>query len=136
MIAGVRFMLSLFLAGGISTSRQVFTGAFTATSAAMTTKTVLVPIADDSEEIETTCITDTLARCGASVTVASVKPDGALACEMSRGIQFPADATLEEAASRDFDAVVSPGGMPGARHLRECAALARRLQKQREAHQR
>ena len=133
MIAGVRFMLSLFLAGGISTSRQVFTGAFTATSAAMTTKTVLVPIADDSEEIETTCITDTLTRFGASVTVASVKPDGELVCKMSRGIKFLADTTIEEAASREFDAVVLPGGMPGAQHLRDCDALTRLLKKQKES---
>ena len=37
---------------------------------------VLVPIADGSEEIETTCITDTLVRAGASVTVASVTGTG------------------------------------------------------------
>ena len=33
--------------------------------------TVLVPVADDSEEIETACITDTLTRAGAEVVVAS-----------------------------------------------------------------
>ena len=37
------------------------------------TKRVLVPIADDCEDIETTCITDTLVRFGAEVVVASVK---------------------------------------------------------------
>ena len=51
----------------------------------MTAKRVLVPIGDGSEEIETTCITDTLTRFGASVTVASVMPD--LVCTMSRGIK-------------------------------------------------
>jgi 4-methyl-5(b-hydroxyethyl)-thiazole monophosphate biosynthesis len=50
-------------------------------------KRVLVPIADDSEEIETTCITDTLTRFGAEVVVASVKPGGELLCKMSRGIK-------------------------------------------------
>lgn len=50
-------------------------------------KRVLVPIADDSEEIETTCITDTLARFGAEVVVASVKPGGELVCKMSRGVK-------------------------------------------------
>ena len=35
---------------------------------------VLVPVADGSEEIETSCITDTLTRCGCQVTVASVVP--------------------------------------------------------------
>ena len=51
------------------------------------TKRVLVPIADDSEEIETTCITDTLTRFGAEVVVASVKANGDLLCKMSRGIK-------------------------------------------------
>jgi hypothetical protein len=50
-------------------------------------KRVLVPIADDSEEIETTCITDTLTRFGAEVVVASVKPGGELLCKMSRGLK-------------------------------------------------
>jgi hypothetical protein len=50
-------------------------------------KRVLVPIADDSEEIETTCITDTLTRFGAEVVVASVKPGGQLLCKMSRGVK-------------------------------------------------
>ena len=53
----------------------------------MSTKRVLVPIADDSEEIETTCITDTLTRFGAEVVVASVKANGDLLCKMSRGIK-------------------------------------------------
>lgn len=52
----------------------------------MAAKRVLVPIADDSEEIETTCITDTLTRFGAEVVVASVKANGDLLCKMSRGI--------------------------------------------------
>lgn len=49
-------------------------------------KRVLVPIADGSEEIETVSIQDTLVRCGAQVTVASVM-SGKLTCKMSRGIQ-------------------------------------------------
>jgi hypothetical protein len=49
-------------------------------------KRVLVPIGEGSEEIETTCITDTLTRFGAEVTVASVMP-GELVCKMSRGIK-------------------------------------------------
>ena len=56
-----------------------------------TKKKVLVPIADGSEEIETTCITDTLVRFGADVSVASVKPGGELVCTMSRGIKVSHD---------------------------------------------
>jgi hypothetical protein len=54
------------------------------------TKRVLVPIAEGSEEIETTCITDTLTRFGADVIVASVMPD-TLLCKMSRGIKVRHD---------------------------------------------
>ena len=50
--------------------------------------TVLVPVADDSEEIETSCITDTLTRAGAEVVVASVMPE--LQVRMSRGLKVAA----------------------------------------------
>jgi 4-methyl-5(b-hydroxyethyl)-thiazole monophosphate biosynthesis len=50
-------------------------------------KQVLIPISDGSEEIETTCLQDTLVRFGAEVTVASVKANGELVCTMSRGIK-------------------------------------------------
>ena len=98
-----------------------------------TAKRVLVPIADDSEEIETACITDTLARFGAEVTVASVKPDGELVCKMSRGIKFMADVTIDEAAAEEWDLIALPGGMPGAEHLRDCNALIEILKKQKDA---
>ena len=68
-----------------------------------------MPISDGSEEIETTAIQDTLVRCGAEVTVASVKPDGDLVCKMSRGIKVMADMTIDEASKDDYDLVVLPG---------------------------
>ena len=77
-------------------------------------KTVLVPIADDSEEIETACIQDTLVRAGAAVTVASVMPDGRLQCKMSRGLKVVADTSIDECAAKEWDAIALPGGMPGA----------------------
>ena len=88
-------------------------------------KYVLVPIADGSEEIETACITDTLTRFGAKVTVASVKPDQDLLCIMSRGLKVMADCTINDAAATSelWDMIVLPGGMPGAEHLRDCTTL-------------
>lgn len=97
------------------------------------TKRVLVPIADDSEEIETSCITDTLTRFGASVTVASVKPDGELVCKMSRGIKFMADTTIDAAVKEEWDLIALPGGMPGAEHLRDSEPLIALLEKQKAA---
>ncbi|CAJ1952528.1 unnamed protein product [Cylindrotheca closterium] len=92
-------------------------------------KRVLVPVAEGSEEIETTCITDTLTRFGAEVTIASVMP-GELVCKMSRGIKVMADVNIDEAAKEEWDLIVLPGGMPGAEHLRDSAALIGLLEKQ------
>jgi len=91
-------------------------------------KRVLVPIGDGSEEIETTCITDTLARFGAHVTVASVMPH--LVCRMSRGIKVVADVSIDDASKETWDMIALPGGMPGAEHLRDSATLISMLEKQ------
>eukprot|EP00580_Thalassiosira_gravida_P001050 CAMPEP_0201601262 /NCGR_PEP_ID=MMETSP0492-20130828/2252_1 /ASSEMBLY_ACC=CAM_ASM_000837 /TAXON_ID=420259 /ORGANISM="Thalassiosira gravida, Strain GMp14c1" /LENGTH=185 /DNA_ID=CAMNT_0048064411 /DNA_START=226 /DNA_END=783 /DNA_ORIENTATION=+ len=96
----------------------------------MAAKRVLVPIADDSEEIETTCITDTLTRFGAEVVVASVKADGELVCKMSRGVKMVADIPIDDATGQDWDLVALPGGMPGAEYLRDSAPLISILEKQ------
>lgn len=96
-----------------------------------TAKQVLVPIADGSEEIETTCITDTLTRFGASVTIASVMPD--LTCTMSRGIKIVADVSIQDVVGKDWDLIALPGGMPGAEHLRDSKELIDLLEKQNNA---
>ena len=94
-------------------------------------KRVLVPIADDSEEIETSCIQDTLVRFGAEVVVASVKPGGELVCKMSRGLKVMADVSIDEAVKQsNWDLIALPGGMPGAEHLRDCEPLISLLEKQ------
>jgi len=91
-------------------------------------KVVLVPIADGSEEIETTCITDTLVRAGAAVVIASVmeKKD----VTMARGLKVTAEKLIEECKEMEFDAIACPGGMPGAKHLSESTTLTDLLKKQ------
>ena len=98
-----------------------------AASTGATQKRVLVPIADGSEEIETCCITDTLVRAGAEVTVASV--EATTTCTMSRGLKVVADALVTD-VSGDWDLVALPGGMPGAERLRDSDALDAILRKQ------
>ena len=98
-----------------------------AASTGATQKRVLVPIADGSEEIETCCITDTLVRAGAEVTVASV--EATTTCTMSRGLKIVADALVTD-VSGDWDLVALPGGMPGAERLRDSDALDAILRKQ------
>mmetsp|Transcript_13142 Transcript_13142/g.37530 ORF Transcript_13142/g.37530 Transcript_13142/m.37530 type:complete len:188 (-) Transcript_13142:126-689(-) len=91
---------------------------------------VLVPVANDSEEIETACITDTLVRAGAEVTVASVMDT--LQVKMSRGLKILADCSIEECKDKEWDAIACPGGMPGAEHLRDCTTLVTLLKAQSE----
>ena len=97
-------------------------------------KQVLVPIANGSEEIETTCITDTLTRFGAKVTIATVHTDGSLVCTMSRGLKVVADCSIQDIQAEScWDLIVLPGGMPGAEHLRDSAPLVQLLQQHKAA---
>ncbi|HPD46543.1 MAG TPA: DJ-1/PfpI family protein [Anaerohalosphaeraceae bacterium] len=93
-------------------------------------KTVLVAIADGIEEIESVCVIDTLRRAGAEVTVASVD---SLQVTASRGVKLVADKLIGDCEGETFDLIVLPGGMPGAEHLRDCAALAEMLKAQKAA---
>lgn len=92
-------------------------------------KTVLVPIADGCEEIETACIVDVLRRAEADVTIASV---GKLQITASRGMKFVADKLISECVNDTYDLVVLPGGMPGAEHLRDSADLVKILKRQQQ----
>lgn len=92
--------------------------------------TVLVPVADGTEELEAVAIIDVLRRAGAAVTVASVS--GRRQITASRGVVITADALIEDCTATDFDLVVLPGGIPGAEHLRDSAPLTRMLKTQRE----
>jgi 4-methyl-5(b-hydroxyethyl)-thiazole monophosphate biosynthesis len=113
--------------------RLTTTKHFSTTSTTLNmSKRVLVPIADDSEEIETSCIQDTLVRFGCEVVVASVKPGGELVCKMSRGLKVMADVSIDEAVGQEWDLVALPGGMPGAEHLRDCAPLISLLEQQKQ----
>jgi len=91
------------------------------------TKSVLVPIADGSEEMEAIIVCDVLRRGGAEVTLAST---GKHEVTCSRGVKIVADTLIEDCVSKDYDLVVLPGGMPGAEHLRDSKPLLDILRKQ------
>jgi putative intracellular protease/amidase len=80
---------------------------------------VLVLVAPGSEEIETVAIVDTLVRGGIDVVLASCCPTGARQIRASRGVQLVADCHLDELTTRDFDAMVVPGGLPGSEVIRD-----------------
>lgn len=131
-------LASLLLSSPSATTRAFVPllnyGSFAYSSSSLDmTKQVLVPIADGSEEIETTCITDTLTRFGAKVTVAAVG-DSKL-CTMSRGIRMEADCSIAEAVASQtaWDLIVLPGGMPGAEHFRDCEPLMELVTQQKSA---
>lgn len=75
---------------------------------------VLVPLANGCEEIEAVTIVDLLRRAEIEVVTASLS-DGPVTA--SRGMVFVADTSLAQAHTEDFDAIVLPGGQPGANNL-------------------
>ncbi len=89
--------------------------------------TLLVPIADGSEEIEAITIIDVLRRGGVEVVVASVH-DHQTICA-ARGTKIEADVLLSDIQERMFDAIALPGGMPGAENLRDSKLLVDILEK-------
>jgi 4-methyl-5(b-hydroxyethyl)-thiazole monophosphate biosynthesis len=93
-------------------------------------KTVLVPIADGTEDIEAVATIDVLRRAGAEVTVASVaKPQ----ITASRGTKITADALISDCVNKDYDCIALPGGMPGSEHLRDSPPLIAKLKEQKQA---
>ena len=88
---------------------------------------VLIPIADGTEEIEAVTIIDVLRRAGTDVTVAAVDNIDITA---SRGVKITADTKIADCINQTFDAIVLPGGLPGADHLRDCQILVNMLKQQ------
>ncbi|KEG13038.1 putative 4-methyl-5(beta-hydroxyethyl)-thiazole monophosphate synthesis protein [Trypanosoma grayi] len=90
------------------------------------TKRVLVPVADGTEDIELSCITDILCRAEIQVTVTSVMDS--LNVVLSRGLKLTADSLIKNESAAAYDGVFLPGGLPGADHLGKCAALKKILE--------
>ena len=83
-------------------------------------KKAAVFLANGFEEIEAIAVVDILRRAGISVDTVSVcgrEVSGA------HGITVIADKTEEEFGFSDYDAIVLPGGMPGAKILGECRTV-------------
>jgi len=87
-------------------------------------KRVLVVLATGFEEVEAVTPIDVLRRAGFDVTVAGV---GSKTVEGAHGLRVEADTEITK-TSGPFDAIVLPGGMPGAQNLAQCEKLSQLLQ--------
>ena len=85
---------------------------------------VLVPLADGCEELEAVTVVDLLRRAGLEVVTAGLA-DGTVTA--SRGTRLVPDTTLGALEGESFDAIVLPGGQPGADHLAADERVAARL---------
>jgi len=91
-------------------------------------KNAIALLAEGFEEVEAVTPIDYLRRAGITVTIAAV--GGNLSVKGARGITVNADTTLKNLLQQNkaasFDAVVIPGGMPGATNIaasKEAGAL-------------
>ena len=87
-------------------------------------KKVLVILADGFEEMEALSPIDLLRRAGASVTVAGL---GKTEITSSRKVKVLCDKLLSETDIDNWDAVVLPGGMPGATNLAASEDVKKRI---------
>ncbi len=80
-------------------------------------KKVIVFLAEGFEEIEAISIIDTLRRAQISITTVSVSKDKMV--KGAHNIPVEADKLFDEIDFANFDMVVLPGGMPGAKNLQD-----------------
>ena len=89
---------------------------------------VLLAVADGSEDLEMVTILDLLRRAGVEVTLVSVMHQRQVT--LAHGLEIRAEALLADVIDDDFDAIVLPGGMPGAEHLSTNPTLISMLKEQ------
>lgn len=91
-------------------------------------KKAIVFLADGFEEMEALGTVDILRRGGIAVTTVSITDSRAV--RGAHGITVTADETIGEATLTEADALVLPGGMPGAANLNSSEKVREALLKQ------
>lgn len=82
-------------------------------------------LADGFEEIEALATLDILRRCGLLVTTISI--NGTRLVEGAHGIPVMADNVFRQAKLAESEAIILPGGMPGAKNLLDSEGLRKTL---------
>ncbi|MGL5821492.1 MAG: DJ-1 family glyoxalase III [Sarcina sp.] len=79
-------------------------------------KKVLIMLAQGFETIEALSVKDVCARAKVKCDLCSLEGKSVVS---SHGIRVESDLTLNECSYEEYDALVIPGGMPGAKNLKE-----------------
>ncbi|MBC2581597.1 DJ-1 family glyoxalase III [Clostridium sp. DJ247] len=95
-------------------------------------KKAIVLLAEGFEEIEALTVVDVLRRGGVQCTTCSIGEE--IEVTGSHSIQVKADDLLSKADVNSYDAVVIPGGMPGAANLRDSNAVIELVKKFNDEH--
>ncbi len=90
-------------------------------------KSILIPVADGTEELEAVTLIDVLRRANMRVTVASVAKQTVTGAHQ---IPLTADRLIHDCINESFDGIFLPGGMPGATHLAASKELGDMLKTQ------
>jgi 4-methyl-5(b-hydroxyethyl)-thiazole monophosphate biosynthesis len=90
-------------------------------------KKAIVLCAEGFEEVETITPITYLRRAGINVTTASITEN--LTVKGARGVYMIADTSLLKSESEEWDAVIIPGGLPGAVNLAACERTGAFLKK-------
>ena len=85
----------------------------------------LVPVATGSEDIEFVAVVDILSRAQVDVVTAAV--ESACTVQLMKGVTIHTSCRLDAVAAETFDAVILPGGVPGAMRLAESRELSELL---------
>ena len=86
---------------------------------------VAVLFADGTEEIEGLTPVDVIRRAGITCDIVSVSGKTPVG---SHGIEIKADITAEKADFEQYDAIVIPGGMPGAVNISHCEKAVKAIE--------
>ncbi|XP_059487479.1 Parkinson disease protein 7 homolog [Neocloeon triangulifer] len=93
------------------------------------TKTAIVLLIEDAEEMEVVTPVDILRRAGVKVTIAGIAGSSPVRC--SRDIYIVPDESLESAVTKGpYDAVILPGGRIGSKNLADSEAVGALVRQQ------